>query len=183
VGTGDGIECGTGAEQDNCAEMYPTGTEVTLTATPAFGFEFGSWNGDCDAAGSVVMNDDAACGASFNPLPPQTLTVNIVNEGGATGTVTSTPAGITCPGDCSEPFAFGTEVRLDAVPDTGFFFDGWQGCGPNVTVTGPLTCTAVFSADAPVRPATPVPTMSFWGLVALGGAVGLLGAFARRRRG
>ena len=43
---------------------------------------------------------------------PHTLTVSTTGTGG--GTVTSTPPGITCPGECTEDYDDGTGVTLSA---------------------------------------------------------------------
>ena len=39
----------------------------------------------------------------------------------------STPEGIDCPGTCEATFPFGTDVTLEALPDTGATFGGWLG--------------------------------------------------------
>lgn len=53
-----------------------------------------------------------------------TLSVTSVN-----GTVTSNPAGINCPGDCSEGFdeGAGASMTLTAAPNVGYRFVGWSG--------------------------------------------------------
>lgn len=51
-----------------------------------------------------------------------TLTVELT--GG--GTVTSTPAGIACPGTCSAEFDFDDEITLAATPDAASSFTGWS---------------------------------------------------------
>lgn len=42
------------------------------------------------------------------------------------GRVTSDPAGIDCPDDCTEDFAVGTTVRLHVAPTPGHKFSGWS---------------------------------------------------------
>ena len=56
-------------------------------------------------------------------------------EGSGTGHVTSSPAGINCPGTCSANFAATTSVTLTATPDAGTTFRGWvaPGCGTSPT--------------------------------------------------
>lgn len=175
-----GIDCGA-----DCTEDYADGTSVQLTATPDAGFAFEGWTGDCagEAGGAVFMDQDRACGATFAPLPEWPLT--IIPAGDGFGTIRSNPAGIDCGTQCTADFLQGTPVQLIPTPEPGSRFDGWSGAGCSgvVLLTGPLTCTATFNQGAAPQNATPVPTLSFWGLVALSGAMGLLGAFARRRRG
>src|SRR5207247_4912974 len=68
-----------------------------------------------------------------------------------TGTVTSTPIGITCGTSCSASYASGTLVTLTAAPDAGSVFTGWSGgactgTGPcTVTLTAATTVTATFT--------------------------------------
>ena len=45
------------------------------------------------------------------------------------GRVTSSPAGIDCPGDCQEDFPHGSTVTLTLTPTRGHVFDGWQVSG------------------------------------------------------
>lgn len=53
------------------------------------------------------------------------LTVTVAGSG--TGTITSTPAGINCPGTCSANFASGTVVTLTETAASGSTFAGWSG--------------------------------------------------------
>jgi phospholipase C len=76
------------------------------------------------------------------PLPPGQFQISVATAGGGTGTVTSNPSGISCPGTCSANFQNSGPVTLTAAPSTGFTFTGWSGaCTPANT-----TCT--FAAGA-----------------------------------
>jgi len=81
--------------------------------------------------------------------PNYTLTVN--KNGTGTGTVSSSPVGISCGGDCSEAYAEGTVVTLTATPSGGSVFAGWVGGGCSgigtcvVTMNSDLTVTATFN--------------------------------------
>jgi hypothetical protein len=78
------------------------------------------------------------------PPPPETLTVT--TTGGA-GTVTSSPAGISCPGDCTEEFPRGTVVELTGSPSNGLGFAGWgDDCEGQTGATCTLTMDASKSA-------------------------------------
>lgn len=125
-----GIDCG-----EDCAEAYPPGTIVTLTATPARGSYFGGWSGsNCIGLDTctVTLDDSRPVLALFN-LEQHSLTV--VRNGTGEGTVTG-PA-IDCGTDCSELLDFGTTVTLTAVPAPGNVFAGWTGGG----CSGIGTCT------------------------------------------
>jgi hypothetical protein len=78
----------------------------------------------------------------------QTLSVSVAGAG--TGTVTSSPAGITCPGDCSQTYTTGTMVTLTAAPGASSTFAGWSGACTGtgtcqVTMNAPVAVTATFS--------------------------------------
>ena len=72
--------------------------------------------------------------------PPFILTV----QPSAGWMVESDPAGIACPGDCTEPYEEGTEVRLQA---TGVGSPSWSGCD---TVSFSV-CTITMWFDRTVR--------------------------------
>ena len=76
----------------------------------------------------------------------RTLTVQVAGSG--SGSVTSSPAGISCPPTCSARFAQGTTVTLTPTPDPGSTFAGWSGdadCADGqVMMDADRTCTATF---------------------------------------
>ena len=130
-----GISCGT-----DCSEPYSPGTVVTLTAAATAGSSFAGWSGACTgtASCSVTMSAAQAVTATFN-LSPYTLTVTKAGTG--SGTVTSSPAGISCGTDCSEPYSPGTVVTLTAAATAGSSFAGWSGA-----CTGTASCSVTMSA-------------------------------------
>jgi Divergent InlB B-repeat domain/PKD domain len=73
--------------------------------------------------------------------------------GNGSGTVTSSPSGISCPKDCEEAYEEDTEVTLTAVPDLGSTFSGWTGGGCagggtcKVTITAATEVTATFTLE------------------------------------
>jgi YD repeat-containing protein len=139
-----GITCG-----PTCVGAFAVGSVVMLTATPGTGSTFAGWSGDCTSEGATLLSAAKSCTAIFNVPPSYTLTVQKTGSGSAGSTVTSTPSGITCGATCSASYTSGTSVQLTAVAASGFRFVGWQGTGcttGTVTMTGALTCTAVFQA-------------------------------------
>src|SRR5437660_4013960 len=79
---------------------------------------------------------------------PSTLPLNVTVAGSANGTVTSSPAGINCPGACSANFASGTTVTLTPTAAAGGTFAGWSGacsgtgtCSVNMTAAQSVTAT------------------------------------------
>ncbi len=142
-----GINCGA-----DCSEPYTSGTSVTLTAVAAGGSVFGSWSG-CDSVSgttcTVAMNAARAVTAAFNL---STFTLTVSKPGAGSGTVTSTPAGISCGADCSEPYASGTTVTLTAAAARGSTFGGWTGCNSVSGATCSVTMSAAKSVTATFNP-------------------------------
>ena len=84
---------------------------------------------------------------------PVTYTLAVASTVG--GAVSSSPAGIDCGADCTEPYAAGSVVVLNASPLTGYQFSGWSGAcagtGPcALTMDAAKSVTATFAAQAQV---------------------------------
>jgi hypothetical protein len=77
-------------------------------------------------------------------IAQHTLTVS--RAGSGLGSVTSSPAGISCGVTCSHVYNAGTTVTLAANPAAGSTFAGWSGSG----CSGTGTCTVTIGADASV---------------------------------
>lgn len=102
----------------------------------------------------------------------QPYTVSVSWTGTGTGAITSSPAGIACPGTCLAGFLFGRSVTLTATPDSGAYFAGWTGgcAGQDATCTfdvpaSTTTTNAVFAFGTPpptagptAKPTTPRPS-------------------------
>ncbi|MDA0739418.1 MAG: hypothetical protein O3A59_10795 [Nitrospirae bacterium] len=145
-----GIDCATGTLVD-CNESYSTGQVVEMMAVADLGFTFVGYTGDPDCIdGTVTMNGDITCTATFDLLPAAILTIAVAGTG--SGTVTSTPPGIDCATgtlvDCNESYPNGQVVSLMAATDLGSTFVGFTGdpdCVDGmVTLDGDKTCTATF---------------------------------------
>ncbi|CAL2093767.1 putative repeat protein (TIGR02543 family)/predicted secreted protein (Por secretion system target) [Tenacibaculum sp. 190524A05c] len=136
---------------------YDNGASVQLTATPDAGYQFDGWSGD--AAGTtnpltITMDADKTVTAIFSKIQ-RTLTINATNgtvnvsnpfalkEVGVNGGKVNTQTG---------QFDDGTTIRLTAVPDSGYQFDGWSGdatgtANPtDIVMDSDKTVTAMFSA-------------------------------------
>jgi hypothetical protein len=121
--------------------------------------DFGNPAGCTEYDGTPIVNDQLlelrpygrACDAGSIESPwtvPPTLEVSI--NGAVSGTVTSSPGGIDCPGDCLELFDLDEVVTLTATPANSYYdyFDGWTGdadCSDGVvTMSDDRNCTAWF---------------------------------------
>lgn len=93
----------------------------------------------------------AGCGGGTGS-PPPTLYQLAVTAPTTGGTVTSTPAGISCPTTCSASFANNTQVTLTATAGTNYSFGGWSGSCSG-TGTCSLSMTAAQSVTAAFIPA------------------------------
>jgi photosystem II stability/assembly factor-like uncharacterized protein len=134
-----GISCGA-----TCSHAFADGTVVSLTPAPATGSVFAGWSGACSGTGacSVTMTQDAAVTATFT-LVSHTLTV--ARSGSGSGSVVSSPAGISCGATCAASFAYGSTVTLTASPGPGSTFTGWSGA-----CSGTGTCTVTVLSDTSV---------------------------------
>jgi hypothetical protein len=138
-----GISCG-----GDCSESYPSGTSVTLTATPVAGSTFTGWGGSCSGTGpcTVTMDGSRSVEAGFalvpDTTPPET-------------TITGGPNGET--NDPTPTFTF-------ASSESGSTFTCQVDAGPVVGCASPFTTGALakgphkFSVSARDVAGNPDPT-------------------------
>lgn len=140
--SGSGIDCGAA-----CSVLLDEGTAASLTATPAAGSVFTGWSGACTGTGActTTMSVDKLVTASFVPVTQQ-YTMVVTKSG--SGTVTSSPKGISCGKQCSKAFTAGTNVTLTATPAKKHQFLGWTGGACSGTS---LTCTAPMLSNQNVQ--------------------------------
>jgi hypothetical protein len=69
-----------------------------------------------------------------------TNNLTVTKSGTGSGTVASTPAGITCGSDCTETYGTAVSVTLTATADSGSTFTGWAGGG----CSGTAPCTVIM---------------------------------------
>lgn len=173
--TPNGINCDNSG--GDCEQTYDPGaaTEVTLTPTPASGYQFDHWTGNSDCLdGKVTMDRNLQCIAVFVPgsgtgstptpnagttpnadptLDGQVdLTVTTIGH----GTVASEPADFDCGinATCVETYDVGKQVTLIPIPDPGWSFQGWEGDCETTAVlemTTDKSCQAVFVPDTAVQ--------------------------------
>jgi uncharacterized repeat protein (TIGR01451 family) len=93
-------------------------------------------------------NDDAIVTLAAAPVR-----LTVVKSGVGGGTVTSSPAGISCGSTCASNFGYGAAVTLTVAPNASSAFAGWSGAcsglSPSctVTMTGAQTVAAQFTNE------------------------------------
>jgi Divergent InlB B-repeat domain len=145
------IHCSTAAP---CSYRYAAGTTVTLRVVTGPAFVFLGWAGACSGTDPVcTVTMDGTKSVIATTAIPSILSVTFDDSSGGSGRVTSVPAGIDCPGDCSEQYAPPVPVTLTAVADAGSMFSGWTsitcaGAGPVCTVFWPDDPATRFATAA-----------------------------------
>jgi hypothetical protein len=106
-----------------------------------------------NTAGDSAYSNEA-CGTT----PTASFTLTVAKSGTGQGTVTSSPAGISCGSDCSEAYTNTTSVTLSAAPAAGSTFGGWSGGG----CSGTGTCTLLLNTATSVTATfTATPTTNY----------------------
>ena len=123
---------------------YDYGTEIQISATPAEGYGFATWNdGNTDNPRSIIVTEDITYTATFVVL----RTISVVSADETQGTVQGT-------GEYVE----GSTIQIMAIPNEHYHFVHWideenptrdfNTDNPRtITVTGNMTYTAVFAID------------------------------------
>lgn len=131
----------------NCSGGYTAGTNITIEAIPAGGYEFDEWTGDVTGSTNpetFTINEDRTVTANFvaGSIACYTLSSDVDPAGG--GTVTAdTP-------NCGDRYEEGTVVGITASPATGHVFNSWIGdvvsgnASETITMNGDKAVTAKF---------------------------------------
>jgi Divergent InlB B-repeat domain len=111
------------------------------------------------SSAGVSAFSNLACGSASGGG----FSVTTAKVGTGAGTVSGSPAGISCDPTCSYTYYAGTVVTLAATPSTGSTFSGWSGGGCSGTDpcglagNGSVTVTATFDSSPT---STPSPSSS-----------------------
>ncbi|MEZ4859883.1 MAG: LamG-like jellyroll fold domain-containing protein [Caldilineaceae bacterium] len=130
----------TGKLGDSVSQAYSSGTNVSVSATPAPGWRFVGWSGAASGSGStsILVDGDKAATATFTETL-HTVSTNVTGS----GSVVLNPV--------RASYRYGDVVYVSAVPAPGWGFDGWQGNlsgdtgGESLTIDGNKAVTARFS--------------------------------------
>jgi hypothetical protein len=140
-------------DASNDEALLDCGTTDTVTVTAPAGSV-----GTVPVTLHTVESDTtgaAAATGSFAYTKPFALTAH--KSGSGSGTITSSPSGISCGKKCSHAYAFGTVVTLKEKASKSSTFAGWSGaCSGKltckVTTNAALTVTAKFALKNCVVP-------------------------------
>lgn len=141
-----------------CSQSFTFGQVVTLTAAPGVGRSFGGWGGTCAGAGTnstcmVTMDASKSATATFTV---NTYPLDVSVDAPGFGSITAPGGQISCPTDCSESLAHGTTITLQAIPASGYLFDGWIDDTPGATGApcsdlNPAYCTVTITQARTLR--------------------------------
>ncbi|WP_161563973.1 InlB B-repeat-containing protein [Cupriavidus lacunae] len=144
-----GINCGV-----TCSFGFNTGTSVTLASVANGGSTFSGWSGGCSGTGPCTLTMTSATTVTATYTATTTYALTVTKAGTGTGTVDSSPAGISsCSSTCSASYGAGTLVTLTPKAAGGSTFTGWSGsCSGtgscSVTMSAAQSVTATFSPNA-----------------------------------
>jgi hypothetical protein len=140
-----------------------TGTESYYTPYDSFAYSCRTWdgNGQCGTIHRTVTNvsykyngvctDAWPSGNTLSDFVtvyrgggsgPTSFVLSVGRTGTGSGTVVSSPAGISCGANCSNAFTAGTSVALTASAAAGSTFVGWSGA----SCSGNGSCTMTMNA-------------------------------------
>ncbi|MEY2957539.1 MAG: hypothetical protein RLZZ01_107, partial [Actinomycetota bacterium] len=137
----------TGASLGSLTEVacdYGTVENDYTDATVSFPVTYGTTylfqvTGIFGTVGSLVVNTGFVASELVRDL---TLSLT------GTGSVVSSPSGVSCPADCSGSFADGSSVTLTATPEAGSTFTGWGGSCSGSSPTCAVSMTQVRNVTA-----------------------------------
>ena len=149
----DPISCGAG--NSDCQATLDFGTPVVLQATPITGSRFVRWTGTvCNGSTNTtcafkIPAANVSVSPNFKDVTALTLTK------GGQGTITSTPAGISCGLPCTTAgfdFARGIVIKLTPTPAVGWSFAGFSGaCSGATCSVNASTPTALVGASFSIQ--------------------------------
>ena len=142
------VTSSTGGIVNTDGGSYTENTSVTLIATANQGYSFSGWSGSANGNDNPLtfsMSSNKTIQANFS-LQQFTLSTTVSGEGNVSQSVIS--------GKTTEQYSAGTEVRLQATPESGWVFIGWSGSinttnNPvDITMDEAKTITANFEQQA-----------------------------------
>lgn len=137
-------QLGNGNTTDASTPVAVTGTGLTWTSsdTTVASIDAGGRATGVHRGITTISVIDSLGATTSTTLRVRSLEpLSVALAGAGVGSVSSSPAGITCGTDCSESYLDGTPVTLTAVAAAGSILVGWTGCD----TTAGLTCTVTMN--------------------------------------
>lgn len=131
----------TGDSCSNAAIAAGTGCSITVSHLPS---ALGTRN-----AALLIPSDDPDTPEMSIPLQsqdPRLFQVSASRSGYGSGSIVSSPSGISCGAVCTTPFLAGSGIILQAIPDGSSLFTGWTSGG----CSGTGTCGLLVAGDSSV---------------------------------
>jgi len=152
-----GISCG-----NTCSASFTGSSTITLTAAASTDSTFAGWSTECSGTGSCVVSMQASRSvtATFNQT---NRLLNVSKTGTGQGSLTSSPAGISCAIGCtaqSVSFLQGTSITLTASPAAGSQFAGWTGACSGSSSSCTVNLSTSLSVSAQFSLSNPNPSVS-----------------------
>jgi trimeric autotransporter adhesin len=165
-----GISC-----PSSCNKTYASGTRVTLTATPASGYKFAAWAGDCAGtttpACTLTMSQARTVSATFSNKASTKLTLscsyqadagNEICQANVTGSTTAPTGQVVFQSSNGGGFPSGNSCTLDSgascqvtvLPPTA-----------DLTAPGTVDLSATYTGDANYAPSTAKTTFGTAGVI------------------
>jgi hypothetical protein len=137
-GTSCGISCNAGFH--NCGGLCVSNSSVATCGNSCVA---------CTVpANGTATCDGTSCGVN---IPNFNLTLSTTGIGGATGTLSTSPAGTSCGAGCFS-YAAGTSVKITPAAASGSLFGAWEGDCAGQGATCTLVMSATHSTVAHFRP-------------------------------
>lgn len=161
-------------------------TNITQVGTMTISFANGNSGTMTASVNGIMVTKSIVRQVFVSPgtvcsVGPPTYALSVAKTGAGSGTVTSSPAGISCGATCTANFDSGTAVTLTAAAASGSTFAGWSGGGCSGTGTCAVTMNAATTVTATINAASTVSTrltnLSTRGQVQTGNNV-MIGGFA-----
>jgi len=123
---------------------YEEGTVVNISAIPDQDWQFVNWSGGVDnpnsASTTITMDADKSVTANFSPFGITTYILTISINGNGT----------TKPSEGDHSYTKGKVVSITAIPEEGWYFDGWSGDTGTIANVNNQTTTITMNNDAEI---------------------------------
>jgi hypothetical protein len=142
------------------ASPFTPAANVTLVGTMTISFANGNSGTMTATVNGVTVTKSISRQVFVSPgtVCSVTYALSVAKAGTGSGTVTSSPAGISCGATCTATFDSGTSITLTAAAASGSTFAGWSGGGCSgtgtctVNINAATTVTATFNSAPPSSP-------------------------------